>query len=285
MAGVCSWPGDEWRQGESMRDAVDSDPRGAQGRAGQITSETISLIKNRVSVRRFTAAPVAEEMIETVLRAAFRAPTSSNIQSYSVVVVRDRKTLRRLSIVTGNQSHVAETPLFLAFCVDLTRIDFALRARGHSIDDNNLETCLVSSIDAALVGMSASLAAESLGLRGVMIGGVRTDAVATAKLLGLPRHVYCVFGMCLGWPALSPKQKPRMDFDSLVHYERHGGGRDDRGMSAALAAYDGELAAHYGEVGRPTTVDSWTHDMDRKFHPPLRDNLRRELAELGFDFR
>src|SRR3546814_8919923 len=118
----------------------------------------------------------SSDLVEAILRAAFRAPTSSNIQSYSVVVVREPETLARLSVVTSNQRHVARAPVFLAFCADMSRIERAMTASGDHIDGNNLEMGLVTSVDAALVGMSASLAAESLGLHGVMIGAVRKDA-------------------------------------------------------------------------------------------------------------
>ncbi|MBM3547392.1 MAG: NADPH-dependent oxidoreductase [Alphaproteobacteria bacterium] len=249
------------------------------------TSETIELLSRRVSVRSYKPDPVPEAMIEAILRAAFRAPSSSNIQSYSVIVVRDREVLRRLAPVTGNQKHVAEAPVFLAFCADLTRIAHALDVRGHSVADNNMETGLVASIDAALVGMSASLAAESLGLQGVMIGAVRNDASASAKILGLPDRVYCVFGMCLGWPAESPEPKPRMEYADMVHYDQYGKQRTDMDMAARLGAYDSALAKHYRGTGRATTDDSWTHDMDKKFHPWLRDKLRQQLKERGFDFR
>lgn len=249
------------------------------------TSETIELLHRRVSVRRYKPDPVPDAMVEAILKAAFRAPTSSNIQSYSVIVVRDREVLRKLAPVTGNQKHVAEAPVFLAFCADLTRIAYALDQRGHSIADNNMETGLVSSIDAALVGMSASLAAESLGLQGVMIGAVRNDASASAKILGLPDRVYCVFGMCLGFPEEAPEQKPRMDYAGMVHYDQYGRQRGAGDLAAYLAAYDAALAKHYRATGRSTTDDSWTHDMDKKFHPWLRDKLRQQLKERGFDFR
>jgi hypothetical protein len=91
--------------------------------------------------------------------------------------------------------------------------------------------------------------------------------------------------MCLGWADEAPPQKPRMDFSSMVHYERHGALRDNRGLSQTLDDYDASLAAHYTGTGRTTTPDSWGHDMDKKFDPQLRDNLRRELKERGFDFR
>jgi hypothetical protein len=118
-----------------------------------------------------------------------------------------------------------------------------------------------------------------------MIGAVRNDAAATAAILGLPDQVYCVFGLCLGWPDEAPPQKPRMDYATMVHYERHGTLRDNRDMAQTLDAYDADLAQHYTDTGRVTTSDSWSHDMDKKFDPQRRDNLRQELKSQGFDFR
>ena len=250
-----------------------------------LRSETIDLLKNRVSIRSFTDEKVSEVQIETILRAAFRAPTSSNIQSYSVVVVREKTTLRKLYKITGNQDHIVKAPIFLAFCADLTRINAAMKTKGHNIDNNNLEIGLVSSIDAALVGMSAYLAAESIGLKGVMIGAVRNDAVATAKVLRLPKKVYCVFGMCLGVANQIPPQKPRIDYSAMVHYDQYGSIRDDRDLSSILLNYDNSLSTHYRSVNRVTPDNAWTHDINKKFHPQLRDELRAQLIKLGFDFR
>ena len=249
-----------------------------------LVSDTTETLLNRVSVRSFTDEPVTDEQVDAVLSAAFRAPTSSNIQSYSVVVVRDPDTLAKLAVVTAGQKHVANAPVFLAFCADLTRIDTAVRSNGGNIEGNNLETGLVSSVDAALVGMSAYLAADSLGMKGVMIGAVRNNAVESAKLLGLPRRVFGVFGMVLGWPDKVPVQKPRMAFDSVVHYERYGQTKDGGEVDPGIAAYDKALAAHYGAIGVKTTPDSWSHDAAKKFIPEPRQNLRKELADLGFDF-
>lgn len=244
------------------------------------SSDTLRVLDGRVSVRRYSEEPVSEVVLEALLRAAFRAPTSSNIQAYSVIVVHDADTKAQLAAAVGNQRHVIDCPVFLAFCADLTRIEHAMRARGHGIDNNNLEMGLVSSIDAALVGMSAYLAAESLGLGGVMIGAVRNQPREVARLLGLPPRVYCVFGMCLGYPQEAPAQKPRMDYSAMVHRERY----DADKMSAHLSAYDGALAEHYRSSGRATNQASWSHEVTEKFKTRPRDTLRQSLAELGFDF-
>lgn len=251
-----------------------------------LTSETIRVLENRVSIRKYTPEPVSEATIEAILRAAFRAPTSSNIQSYGVVVVRDAETKKKLSVITGNQRHVVETDVFLGFCADITRMNHVITGKGHDFAQNNLEFGIVSTIDAALVGMSAYLAAESLGLGGVMIGAIRNNAAETAKILGLPHHVYCVFGMCLGWPAEAPQQKPRMDYSQMVHYERYGNLRGDtRDMAQGVRDYDAALAAHYTSTNKPTAPDSWTHETASKFHVQPREKLRADLKDRGFDFR
>jgi FMN reductase (NADPH) len=249
-----------------------------------LTSETIELLHNRVSIRKYSDEPVSEAHVEALLGAAFRAPTSSNIQSYSVVVVRDKAVLAELYPVVGNQAHVRDAPVFLCFCADITRMEHAIAERGGSMDDNPLEIGLVASIDASLLGMSAYLTAESLGLRGLMIGAVRNNPTKVAEILNLPKRVYAVFGMVLGWPAEAPQQKPRMDYSMTVHHDQYGNQKDDRGLADQLGTYDEQLSSHYTSIGKETTPDSWTNDIHSKFAEPRRTELRDQLKERGFDF-
>lgn len=250
----------------------------------QKTSETIELLRNRVSVRKYEDRPVGEETLKAVLEAAFRSPTSSNIQAYSVVVVSDADTREKLSEVAGGQKHVKDAPVFLAFCADLTRVEAAIKKAGHVMGAANLELALVASIDASLVGMSAYLAADSLGLKGVMIGGIRNDASETARILGLPSGVFCIFGMCLGFPAEAPPRKPRMDYSQMVHFDRYGAPDDGHASAHAIRDYDASLAAHYTALGKETGADAWSGIIGSKFHPQPRPDLAKQLKQQGFDF-
>lgn len=245
-----------------------------------VVSDTMRVLDERVSVRQYSEQSVTEAQVDAVLRSAFRAPTSSNIQSYSVVVVRDPETKAGVAKAAGNQQHVIDCPVFLAFCADLTRIELAMARDGHTLENNNLELGLVASLDAALVGMAASLAAESVGLRGVMIGGARNDPEEIARLLDLPQRVYCVYGMCLGYAETRPQQKPRMDLDTVRHFESYR--REHQGPS--VDAYDSELARHYRDAGRQTADNSWSNDVSSKFSTRPRDGLRAALRRMGFDF-
>jgi len=243
-------------------------------------SETIKVLRNRQSIRKYAPTPVSEAHVDAILGAALRAPTSSNLQAYSVIVVRDAETKSQLAVPCGNQKHIVDCPVFLAFCADLTRIESAFERNGHTIENNNLELGLVASIDASLVGMAAYVAAESLGIQGVMIGAVRNKPEDIADILGLPSRVYAVFGMCLGFPAETPKQKPRMPVSGIVHHERY----DADAALGAIDPYDIDLKSHYDSIGKESHAQSWTHDVDAKFSTRPRDGLRAALKARGFDF-
>jgi nitroreductase len=245
-----------------------------------VDSETIEVLMQRVSVRRYLSEPVAEEAVRAVLAAAFRAPTSSNIQAYSVIQVSDPAARQELAAVAAGQQHIVECPVYLAFCADLTRIEHAMALAGNRLEDNNLEMGLVSTIDAALVGMSAYVAADSIGLKGVMIGAMRNDPEAVARILGLPHRVYCVFGMCLGYADESPPQKPRFEPAAVVHREQY----DASDLSGQVERYDAALRAHYVAAGRTTNDNSWTHEVNAKMSAKPRQGLRAALARMGFDF-
>ncbi len=245
-----------------------------------ITSETIEALLNRRSIRKYADTPVTDDHVNAILGAALRAPTSSNVQAYSVMVVRDQAIKEQIAVPCGNQQHIIDCPVFLAFLADLTRIEAAFERNGHSADNNNLEMGLVATIDAALVGMSAYIAAESLGIQGVMIGAVRNDPEKIADILGLPNRVFAVFGMCLGFPDQAPRQKPRMPVSGIVHYDQY----DTDASLAVLDTYNAQLRAHYESIGKETTADSWSDEVDAKLSAKARDGLRAALRARGFDF-
>lgn len=261
--------------------AVHASPQTETVLAGRvISSETIETLNTRVSIRDYSDKPVDDATLRVLLNAARRTATSSNVQSYSFVVVRDPETKRQLVHFTGNQRHVETAPVFVVICADISRITSATQMHGHDMAVN-LEVSMVSIIDAALAGQSLSLAAESLGLGTVMIGGIRNHPKEVIDLLGLPQGVFALFGLCIGWPdeALRTPQKPRLQEDSIIHFERYSPVNE-----AALAEHDTELAEHYRGQGRETPDAAWTGVVARKFSRKNREYLRDVLEDQGFNF-
>lgn len=243
------------------------------------SASVLETLGRHVSIRQYQERDISEETLEQLWAAAQRAPTSSNMQAYSLVVVRDRARKERLAELAGGQRHVAECPVFTAICADVRRLQRACERHGERLAQNT-ENTLVATIDAALLGMSLCLAAESIGLGAVMIGGMRNRPAEVAAELALPSGVYVTFGLCLGWPAEAPPQKPRLPLSSIVHREQY----DDGALDAALGEYDAALAAHYRDEGRKSPDAAWSGVVARGFGRPRRGDLRQRLEELGFSF-
>lgn len=246
--------------------------------AQRITSQTIETLNARVSVRDYNERPLDDETLLTLLNAARRTATSSNMQTYSFVVVRNPETKRRLAHLAGDQKHIIDCPVFVPVCADLTRVGQAAAAQGGELAVN-LELSLVSIIDAALAGQSLSLAAESIGMGTVMIGGIRNHPQEAAEVLGLPDGVFVVYGLCLGWYDEKPTQKPRFDADAILHFEQYHPASAD-----TVTHYDQTLAQHYRDQGRTTPDEAWSGVVGKRLQNPQRTFLRKVLENRGFRF-
>jgi len=252
-----------------------------------MSNATLDLISRHGSVRKYRPDPVPVETIETIVAAAQRTSTSSNMQAYSVVAVMDAAKRARLAEQCGNQEHIAQAPVFLAWCADLARLDRACEVRGYIQETGYVENFLIAAVDTVIAAQTAALAAESLGLGICYIGSIRNNTQAVIDLLELPRLVFPVTGMTLGWPAAEPPIRPRLDQSAVLHWERY----EDAGLDEALAEYDRAMAATgiYGGrqvpvPGKPEVMEDygWTEHSARRVAQAVRTDLREVLERQGF---
>ena len=248
-----------------------------------LTNPTVDVMMSHASVRRFTADLDREEMIDAVLAAARRAPTSSNWQTYSIIVVRDPHIKARLAVLAGGQDHVVSSQVFFVFCADLHRLEFATQRHGVDLV-LGLQDTIVSAVDAAIVGEAAQIAAESFGLGAVMVGALRRNTIEVAKTLDLPDGVAPVFGMSVGWPAEDPRSlelKPRLPEPLVIHRDTY----SDEGAAELVDEYNEQLARHYDAQGHNIDPDAaWTGPIANRASEHRYPNLRTDLETLGFKF-
>ncbi len=244
------------------------------------TTPVIDTQQNHVTIRSFTEKKIAPEMLSAILDGGRRSPTSSNMQAYSIIVVKDPDVKQKLAGLAGNQKHVETCPVFLAFCADLHRLEQVCELHDKEMV-HNLETFLISTIDASLVGMSVQTGAESFGLGAVMIGAIRNSPEEVADLLELPPHVYVVYGMCLGWPEPEgiPPQKLRLPGMLVVHDEKY----NAINPQGEIRKYDHELAGHYTTKTANRHPAAWSGVIAENLSKPRRKNLKSTLEKLGFD--
>src|SRR5689334_7587208 len=86
-----------------------------------VRSDALDLLLAHRSVRRFLPGEVADDQVRALVAAAQSAPTSSNLQPWSVVAVRDPERKARLASYAAGQRFVEEAPLLLVWIADLGR--------------------------------------------------------------------------------------------------------------------------------------------------------------------
>lgn len=237
------------------------------------------------SVRHFVPDALPPHALERLIAAAQSAPSSSNLQTWSVVAVQSQAGRDRLAELTGPQNHLRTAPLVLAFLADLSRIQRIAERSGREAGGlGYLDTFLMAVIDAALAAQNAVLAAQSLGLGTVYLGALRNQPEPVAALLGLPSHVFPVFGLVVGWPdpARPASVKPRLPQPSVLHLERY---RVPADAQAETGGYDAELRRFQAAKGMPA-VD-WTQQVIDRLRDPAALKGRHRLFEalLGAGLR
>ena len=240
---------------------------------------TLELLGAHRTIRAYTDDPVQEKHVRAAVAAGQRASTSSAVQAYCLIRIRDARTRRQLVTLTGKQEKVATAGAFFVVCGDTRRHRLACEQEGAAYDAR-LEAFLVAVIDATLFAQNVCVAFESLGYGICYIGGLRNDLEAVDQLLELPEGVYPLYGLCVGRPAEDPLERPRLPLDAVLLEERY---PDDATVLEQLAAHEEAIRAYYAERG--SKGRTWTASLARSLSAPRREAVAAYFARKGADLR
>jgi nitroreductase len=251
--------------------------------ANPVNGSIASLLEHR-SVRAYLPDALDAGVLELLIAAAQSAPSSSNLQAWSVVAVEDKARKARLAALAHNQKQIVEAPLFLVWLADLSRLRRVAGDVGTTSDGlDHLESFVLAVIDAALAAQNAVVAAESLGLGTVYIGAIRSEPEKVAAELDLPPGAFPIFGLVVGKPdpARPTAVKPRLPQAAVLHRERYA----VEPQNAAVALYDEVIGAFYASQKLPQ--QKWSaHSAARIKNAEAlgsRVHLAKAIASLGFE--
>jgi len=224
-------------------------------------------------------------MIQTIVKAGQQAAFA--FQSYSVLLSRKK------------EKHPFKAPLYFIVCVDLNKIGKIMEKRNWKIVLNDLYCLLLGIQDAAYFAQNMVIAAESLGLGTCYIGAVPYFANKIAKDFKLPKKVFPLVGLTVGFPAEDPPTRPRYPMD-FVLFENEYPEFDDETITKAMKEMDeGYLAQDYYKEAnfmikltndRKETFTfenySWTEHISRKLGQwdPSPEKILAQLKKCGFNF-
>lgn len=255
--------------------------------AGRETNmnQTIETMLAHRSIRAFKDEPLTDDQVFTLVKAAQAASTSSYIQAYSIIGVKDQVKKKKLAKLAGEQSYVETNGHFFVFCADYHRHHAAAEMHGTTVTETTqtTEKFMVGLIDASLAAQNASVAAESMGLGICYIGGIRNALEEVSDLLNLPNYVVPLFGLCVGYPDQDPDVKPRLPLNNIYHVDEYE--QDNQVFKDSLREYDQTISAYYGERTGGQRTAGWSSLMANKLTTPVRTYMKKFLENKGFPLK
>lgn len=238
---------------------------------------TIQVIKNHRSIRSFLDKDLPADTLQAIIDAAQAMPTSINGQQVSLVIVRDKATRSKLAELCGGQPWVAAAPVFILFVADFYKTSLAAEISGRTqVIHESAEGGLVGILDSGIAMGGAIVAAESMGLGIVPIGGIRLHAEEIIKLLELPKYTFPVNGLCIGYPADTSKLKPRLPQETFAHYEKY----DSSKLVANIKDYDATMESYLATIGR-TEEGNWSKNTSNIYQRVYFPNIKPTMTTQG----
>lgn len=252
------------------------------------------VINNRRSIRKYLDKPVSDEILAQILEAGFRAPFAA--QLCSVIYTHSREKMKEAGIGV-----YPTAPVHLIFFIDFVRMEKIMKKRGHEYGSDDMFTIWLGMQDVVLVIENLTLAAESLGLGSVLYGMVPARADKIAKTFNVPKRVFPVVGMSLGYPDPTEETeiRPRFPLEMSAFKDEYRDHTDedieicmkkmDEGFIAQGYYMKSRIKVPLGDKEDTIGFDkySWSEHISRKFRNPDRrgDSLLEILRRHGFDLK
>ena len=248
----------------------------------------IEALLSRRSLRLYKDEPVSDELLDVLLGCAQSAPSKSNLQQYSIIVVKDQTIRDQLAPWCPRTSGLESKPVLLVFCADIRRNIRIGEFRNRPNVNNNMDAFLNATVDAALAIGFFVTAAEAAGLGTAPLSSLRDNMYAVADILEMPDGVFPIAGVMAGWPEAPGYVNQRLPQSVVVHRDRY----DDSNLEAGIDEYDQTRHAAFPIPDeRQTRTDlwgvaefyGWSEHISRQLGKPERPEFRAFLESHGFD--
>jgi nitroreductase len=247
------------------------------------TNPVIETLLAHRSIRKYKEDVPSDEDVETIVRAGQQAPFAS--QLYSILLSRNRA------------KNPWKAPLLFTICVDSFKFESIMAMRNWKMASNDLSLLFFGIQDASLMAENMVAAARSLGLGTCFLGSAPYRADKIAEEYKLPKRVFPLVQLAMGFPAEAPPTRPRypMEFvlfeDSYPEFDPRILSDASKQMDEGYLSQDYYRAAKYMiplDGGRKETFTyetySWTEHISRKWGQWYRDpsELMEQLEKRGF---
>jgi nitroreductase len=186
-------------------------------------AKLLDLFFARKSIRKFKSKRVSESVVRRIVDVGQRAPSACNLQTYTIVWVRDAQKKRQVWDACDVPKGIRGAPVVFVICADVRRLARVLDYSGsdHCLRHGyGVQLKIMSVVDASLMAENMVMAAECLGLGSVFIG----SALANSEVIGvlkLPKGVLPLTLLCVGYADEAPPVRPRWALSSMMLVDQY----------------------------------------------------------------
>lgn len=183
------------------------------------------LVRQRRSIRKYTAQPVEGEKIDAIIEAALRSPSGRAARPWSFVVVTDKPLLEKLSIAKPSGARfIEEASAAIVVCAD--------PSQSHLW----IEDCAIAAVSMQYAAHDLGLGSRWAHMRGNQYDDQTSSRDYIAGLLGLPDNLEVECMIAIGYPdeTMARYRTADLRFDK-VSYNRFGRKKESRGDSASAS--------------------------------------------------
>ncbi|MBO4314939.1 MAG: nitroreductase family protein, partial [Prevotella sp.] len=178
-------------------------------------------LKNRKSIRKYADKEVSNELLYRLLEDAEQTQTMGNLQLYSVIVTRSKEMKERLAPLHFNQPMVTNAPVVLTFCADFRRTTIWANNRQANPGYDNFLSFINAASDTLLYCQTFCNLAEEAGLGLCYLGTTVYMPSQIIETLQLPKLVFPIATITLGWPDENPATSDRLPLRGIIHEETY----------------------------------------------------------------
>ena len=166
--------------------------------------EVYDCIRSRRTVRNFKPDAVPNRVLNRILRAGRWAPSSSNVQPWHFIVIKDPATIKTMGAIATQGTFLGQAPLAIAIV---------------------MENAARPQLDAGRVIQQMELVAWSEGL-GTCFVGLRAEEqqVALKELLSIPSEMELITILPFGYreEGFTGRGVARKSMSEIAHSEKFG---------------------------------------------------------------
>lgn len=175
----------------------------------------------RATCRNFSDKEISDSKIKEMLEAAAHAPTTGNMQLYSVIVTRDKSRKELMAPAHFSQPAYMKAPVLLTFCADFNRFNKWCEQNRATPGYDNLQSFIAAALDTTILAQQFVTIAEMEGFGTCYLGTTTYNPDKIAQALELPPFVVPITTIALGYPLQETTKTDRISLSGWLHNETY----------------------------------------------------------------